>query len=92
MLLKIQNFPSFTSVSLFRGKEQEQNERQRYINCSCNTGESLMYSNGPRIINVSLGTLNALRLLLCSHIQLDVFKDLLWSERSAAFSCAPIEY
>lgn len=51
-----------------------------------------MYSNGSRIVNVSLGSLYALRLLLCSQIQLDVFKDLLWSERSAAFSCAPIEY
>lgn len=80
------------SVSHFHSKEQEQNARQRYIKCACNAGESLMYGNGSRIINVSLGTLNALRLLLCSHIQLDVLKDILWSERSAAFSCAPTEY
>lgn len=46
-----------------------------------------MYSDGSRIINVSL-----VRLLLCSQIHLHVFKDLLWSERSAAFSCALVEY
>lgn len=51
-----------------------------------------MYSNGCRAVKVSLGTLNMARLLLCSPIQLDVFKDLLWSERSAAFSCALVEY
>lgn len=51
-----------------------------------------MYSNGSRIVNVSLGTLTTVRLLLRSQIQLNVFKDLLWSERSAAFSCALVEY
>lgn len=56
------------------------------------TGQQLMYSNGSRAIKVSPGTLNMVRLLLRSLIQLDVFKDLLWSERSAAFSCAPAEY
>lgn len=62
------------------------------MNYSQSTRESLMYSNGSRLINVSLGTLTTVRLLPCSQIQLNVFKDLLWSERSAAFSCALVEY
>lgn len=85
-------FTSSNPILFFRGREPEQKERQRYINCSHNTTESLMYSNGSRIVNVSLDTLTTVRLLLCSQIQLNVFKDLLWSERSAAFSCALVEY
>lgn len=92
MPVKMQNVQSFISVSLFFMVRSKSKREQRYINCSCYPGGSLTDSNGSRIINVSPGTLNALRLLLCSQIQLDVFKDLLRSERSAAFSCAPIEY
>lgn len=93
MSLRITIFKKALFLFLFfPGREREQNERQRYINCSHITIESLMYSNGSRIVNVSLGTLTTVRLLLCSQIQLNVFKDLLWSERSAAFSCALVEY